>query len=281
IPYVTTDTGGNRRQTVPLDVPLTVGNGYKIGQGTNAIALNYSASGVVYPYNSSAIIVTGSNLSPIYYFSMYNLKFGEQPCISTRVPVTVTVHPIPDVDLGPDINKCVDPGHLEFLNAANFGAEYRWDNNYNGMVRVVSGSGTYWVQVTNQYGCVASDTVNVLFKPNPVVDLGNDTTVCNGVSLNLDAGNDGVQYYWSTGQTTQNININNPGIYTVQVTGENGCTKVDSITINMQGQLPTSGGILVNNLGPYTFSFSCVNPLNIIGYQWSFGDGNYSSMPNP
>ncbi len=203
------------------------------------------------------------------------------PCVSDRVPVTVTVHPVPEVDLGPDIVKCVDPGHLEFLNAANFGSDYLWDNNYNGMVRVVPASGTYWVQVTNQYGCIGSDTINVTFKPNPLVDLGNDTTVCNGVTLGLDAGNDGIQYYWNTGQTTQNINVNNPGTYFVQVTGENGCVKIDSITINMQGQLPTSGGILVNNLGPYTFSFSCVNPLNIIGYQWSFGDGNYSSQPNP
>lgn len=281
IPYTTTVTGGTNKQTIPLNVPLTVGTGYKIGQGTNAIALMYSSSGVSYPYTSSAITITGNNYDPIYYFSMYNLKFGDPPCTSNRVPVTITVHPIPDVDLGPDIVKCVDPGHLEFLNAANFGADYLWDNNYNGMVRVVPASGTYWVQVTNQFGCVGSDTINVTFKPNPVVDLGNDTSVCNGVTLNLNAGNDGVQYYWNTGQTTQNINVNNPGIYSVQVTGDNGCVKTDSITINMQGQLPTSGGIMVNNLGPYTFSFSCVNPLNIIGYQWSFGDGNYSSMPNP
>src|SRR5690606_15851779 len=113
------------------------------------------------------------------------------------------------------------------------------------------------------------DTINVTFKPNPLVDLGNDTTVCNGVTLTLDGGTQGVQYYWNTGQTTSTINVNNPGTYSVQVTGDNGCVKVDSITVNMQGQLPTSGGIMVNNLGPFTFSFTLVNPLNIIGYQWS------------
>lgn len=187
----------------------------------------------------------------------------------------------PIVNLGPDRILCVDEGHLEFVDARNFGADYLWDNNYNGMVRVVDKSGTYWVKVTNEFGCSATDTINITFKPNPKVDLGKDTVVCNGVILNIDAGSDGIQYYWNTGQTTQNIKVNNPGTYSVQVTGQNGCVKSDSITINMQGQLPTSGGIMVNNLGPFTFSFSCINPLNIIGYQWSFGDGNYSSTPNP
>ncbi len=185
------------------------------------------------------------------------------------------------LNLGPDRILCVDEGHLEFVNAANYGADYKWDNNYNGMVRVVDKSGTYWVEVTLPNGCVLYDTINITFKPNPKVDLGEDTVVCNGVTLKLDAGNEGIQYYWSTGQTTPTVNVNNPGTYSVQVTGENGCVKVDSIMVNMQGQLPTSGGIMVNNLDPYTFSFTCVNPLNIIGYQWSFGDGNYSFTTNP
>ncbi len=222
--------------------------------------------------------VTGASTSTMLPNLKLDIKRG---CEGDRVPVIAYVHEKPDVDLGPDMNKCVDPGHLEFLNAVNFGSDYLWDNNYNGMVRVINSSGTYWVQVTNQYGCTDSDTINVTFKPNPLVDLGNDTTVCNGVSLTLDGGNDGIQYYWNTGQTTPSINIKNPGTYSVQVTGENGCVKIDSITVNMQGQLPTSGGIMVNNHGPYTFSFTPVNPLNIIGYQWSFGDGNYSNQPSP
>src|SRR5690606_13253337 len=136
----------------------------------------------------------------------------------------------PIVNLGPDRILCVDEGHLEFVDARNFGADYLWDNNYNGMVRVVDKSGTYWVKVTNEFGCSATDTINITFKPNPKVDLGKDTVVCNGVILNIDAGSDGIQYYWNTGQTTQNIKVNNPGTYSVQVTGQNGCVKSDSIT---------------------------------------------------
>ncbi len=246
-------------------VRYTTGYGYNCG---------------IYGYADNSTVCTGT--TPYTTADRPNIIFhGEETCEGDRVPVVAYIHEKPDVDLGPDMNKCVDPGHLEFLNAVNFGADYLWDNNYNGMVRVINSSGTYWVQVTNQYGCTDSDTINVTFKPNPLVDLGNDTTVCNGVSLTLDGGNDGIQYYWNTGQTTPSINIKNPGTYSVQVTGENGCVKIDSITVNMQGQLPTSGGILVNNHGPYTFSFTTVNPLNIIGYQWSFGDGNYSNQPSP
>lgn len=240
----------------------------------------YSFNCGIYGYADNMTVCTGT--TPFTTTSRPNMIIhGEEICEGDRIPVIAYIHDKPNVDLGPDIIKCVDPGHLEFLNAANFGSDYLWDNNYNGMVRVVPSSGTYWVQVTNSFGCTDSDTINVTFKPNPLVDLGNDTTVCNGVTLTLDGGTQGVQYYWNTGQTTSTINVNNPGTYSVQVTGDNGCVKVDSITVNMQGQLPTSGGIMVNNLGPFTFSFTLVNPLNIIGYQWSFGDGNYSSQPNP
>jgi parallel beta-helix repeat protein len=56
-------------------------------------------------------------------------------------------------------------------------------------------------------------TVTVL--PRPQVSLGADTTQC-GPRL-LDAGNPGMRYTWSNGDTTQQILANFPGQYTVAV----------------------------------------------------------------
>ncbi len=46
-----------------------------------------------------------------------------------------------------------------------------------------------------------------------IIDLGPDTTICNGTSFNCDAGPGFDSYSWSTGATTQSINIASAGTY--------------------------------------------------------------------
>lgn len=58
---------------------------------------------------------------------------------------------------------------------------------------------------------------NVLVMYQPVVDLGNDTSIIIGESLLLDAGNPGSSYHWSTGETTQTIIVSQSGDYSVDV----------------------------------------------------------------
>ncbi len=69
-------------------------------------------------------------------------------------------------------------------------------------------------------GCI-SDTVvyNLQYSNKPMVNLGNDTTLCGGNSLILDAGaaNFGYTIRWSTGETTQRIQICLPEAPTGQV----------------------------------------------------------------
>jgi hypothetical protein len=182
------------------------------------------------------------------------------------------------VDLGADINKCVDPGGETVVLDAGIqpnAGTYLWDDGVTtSQVRAVHQNGNYSVEVTNEYGCSKEDDINVIFRHNPMVNLGNDTSVCNGVSLKLNAGTDGIEYFWSTGQTSQTINVTNPGTYNVFVTNSQGCTKTDTITINMSGQLPTIQGISITNNGVNTFIFSPVNPQNVLGYEWDFGDGS-------
>ncbi len=168
------------------------------------------------------------------------------------------------------------------MDAGNPGSTYVWDNNYNGQVRVVNSSGAYYVTVTNAGGCIDSDTINVFMKNNPVSALGNDTTVCIGQPLTLNAGNDGINYYWNTGATSNIITANTGGIYSVQIVGSNGCIKTDSIEIIHNGNAPAFTNIQAQNLAPYTFKLSALNPTNVIGYKWDFGDGtpfNYQNAP--
>ncbi len=212
------------------------------------------------------------------YGTRPNMQITMQaPCESPRQPVVAKIYPKPVVNLGPDINKCVDIGQEATVLDAGVqpnSPQYRWDDNSTSQVRAVSQSGTYNVSVTNSYTCVNSDTITVTLRKNPVVHLGSDTSVCNGAVLTLNAGNDGVSYFWNTGETTNTINVNTPGTYIAFVTNSEACLKSDSITVDMQGELPTIQGISVTNNAGYSFFYTAVNPMNVIGYDWDFGDGS-------
>lgn len=198
------------------------------------------------------------------------------PCESPRQEVVAHIYPKPVVNLGQDINRCVDLGQEATVLDAGVqpnSPQYLWDDNTTSQVRSVNQSGIYNVRVTNSYTCVGGDTIQVTLRKNPIVNLGNDTSVCNGAVLTLNAGNDGVSYFWNTGETTSSINVNTPGSYIAFVTNNDACTKIDTITVDMQGELPTIQGISVTNNGGYTFNYVAVNPMNVVGYDWDFGDG--------
>jgi len=53
--------------------------------------------------------------------------------------------------------------------------------------------------------CTLNDELYVTVNVSPQVDLGNDTAICN--TIILDAGADGINYDWSTGEITQQIEV--------------------------------------------------------------------------
>jgi hypothetical protein len=253
------------------------------------VNVKYNSGACLYYYTTSTGATATNCSAPTGLYSTStrpNIRFTMLGgCRSARQPVIAYIHPKPAVDLGPDINECVDAGAVRVLDAGvqPNTPQFLWDNGSTSQVRAVNTSGTYMVTVTNQYTCANSDTINVQLRKNPVVQLGNDTTVCNGVVLALDAGNEGVSYFWNTGQTTQTITVNSPGSYNVFVTNNLACTKADTIVVNMNGELPTISGINISNNGVSTFHFTAVNPQNVIGYDWDFGDGtphSYQASPS-
>ncbi|TAE43861.1 MAG: PKD domain-containing protein, partial [Bacteroidetes bacterium] len=178
--------------------------------------------------------------------------------------VVLLITPSPSVDLGNDSSAC----NSIVLDAGNPGAQYIWSNGFTAQAVTVSQSGSYSVLVT-ALGCTSADTVNVTILPSPVVELGQNQTTCDPITLN--AGSAGASYLWSTGATTQSISVTPPtggsSIVSVTVTGANGCVSTDNVTIN--GGTPP-----VFNLGADVTA--CDSTLLNVGipaasYQWSNG----------
>jgi len=70
----------------------------------------------------------------------------------------------------------------------------------------------------------------VVTASQPIVSL-NDTTVCAGETVWLDAGPGFTSYLWNTGFTGQILSATQPGTYSVTVTDSFGCQASDSATI--------------------------------------------------
>lgn len=90
----------------------------------------------------------------------------------------------------------------------------------------VTQSGTYSVLISvNNCPVTSSDVVvNILSAPTtPVITSSGAIQPCVGGSVTLNAGSYAT-YNWSTGATTQSINVSSSGTYSVSVTGTNGCS---------------------------------------------------------
>jgi gliding motility-associated-like protein len=80
--------------------------------------------------------------------------------------------------------------------------------------------------VTTSYlwhGISETFAVTVFVTAPPSVQLGPDTTICEGTSILLDAGNPGSTYAWSNGATAQQVTVSDSGTYVVTV--DNGSCK--------------------------------------------------------
>lgn len=97
-------------------------------------------------------------------------------------------------------------------------------------------AGTYEVTVTDDLGCTASATFTVN-QPDSLDISGTTTPVtCNGdadgaIDITVTGGTMPYGYLWNTGDTTADISGLVGGTYTVTVTDDNGCSKIDSFTV--------------------------------------------------
>jgi len=192
--------------------------------------------------------------------------------------IELTANPVPEVDLGEYESICLPPGSFITLDAGNAGSSFLWSDGSVGQTLAVYQSGIYSVTVTNELGCTASDTVTKTIRPSPLVNIGpSDTTICNGITLTLNAasGTGNLSYNWINGSTDSAISVSNSGQYSVIVTNDAGCANYDTINVMVNGELPTIDAILVTNQGPYSFRFETFNLQGSIDqYVWDFGDGS-------
>ncbi|MBK9176886.1 MAG: gliding motility-associated C-terminal domain-containing protein [Flavobacteriales bacterium] len=141
--------------------------------------------------------------------------------------VEVTINPLPVVEIGGDQSIC--PGFAASFNATTPGASYLWQDGSTAPTYTTAAQEPVSVTVTVN-GCSVTDQAQVTVLPLPIVHLGNDTTICEGASLLLDAQLAGATYQWSDGSSGPNLLVTDAGTYQVLV-DLNGCTATDAINV--------------------------------------------------
>lgn len=200
-------------------------------------------------------------------------------CVDTD-DMIVTVNPNPVINAGNDVTVC--EGTSVTLTATG-GTAYTWDNNVTQGVAFTPSVGTmtYTVVDNNPNGCSGTDQVVVTVNPNPTVNAGNDTLICQGVSISL-SGSGASTYTWDNG-VVNGVPFTPAGTTTYTVTGTTaqGCTDTDQVQISIT---PTP----VVSFVPST-TFGCT-PVNVTftntsqsnnSFQWIFGNGSTSTGAGP
>ncbi|MEL6865217.1 MAG: hypothetical protein AAFP19_12395, partial [Bacteroidota bacterium] len=151
-------------------------------------------------------------------------------CARMDDDILVEVIPGPAIDLD-DQQLC--EGQSIMLDAGNTAQSYVWSTGAISSSIEVNTADTYSVTLTNTEGCTSEDQMTLSFTPAPVVDLGPDTSFCQGNSLFLNAGNPGASYQWSEPGNGQLLEVDQIGTYTLTVTDTNNCTAADTIAVNL------------------------------------------------
>ncbi|NOS92865.1 MAG: hypothetical protein HOP30_13155 [Cyclobacteriaceae bacterium] len=119
---------------------------------------------------------------------------------------------IASLDLGPDKVFCDQPDYTIRTMLTDPALTHLWSTGANASSITVTKSGVYSVKVTGPCGS-STDQIRVDFYQKPVFDLGSDKILCSQSNLNLTTNlNDPTySYLWSTGETTSNITVSQPG----------------------------------------------------------------------
>ena len=169
----------------------------------------------------------------------YYAKVFQNGCFASDT-IHLAFNPSPVFSVRPDTSACVG-SKIDLTTITNEPYTYNWSpveglsySNSHSPIATISKTIQYFVQATNRYNCIAKDSITIRSLPVPSLNLGEDTLVCLGAPVILDAGNSGASYIWSNGLTTKTVQISQPGNYTVIVTNKDGCIAKDSINIGIK-----------------------------------------------
>ncbi|MGB8195187.1 MAG: gliding motility-associated C-terminal domain-containing protein [Chitinophagaceae bacterium] len=198
----------------------------------NTIALNAKRGYVSYLWQDNSTDSVFIASAPGTYHVQTNDSCGN----IFRDTVVITAAPSIPFSIGPDRTKC-NNDTLRLLAPPGF-LNYTWANNYN--ISSLSGQQVivnpivdtvYYVKAEKTTGCFAYDTIIINVNHSPGINLGNDTSFCEGQSVQLNAGGGFSTYVWNTSADSQTITVSTAGKFSIIATTAEGCSSFDTLSV--------------------------------------------------
>jgi gliding motility-associated-like protein len=149
---------------------------------------------------------------------------------STRDSFTIKNFPY-EFKMGKDLRYCEKIDTTLTITLPNV-TKIVWNKEVTGPVFRLTAPGKVVVELHNSNDCPEKDSIEVKLFPNPIVNLGPDTSLCLSEMPTLDAGAGMIAYLWNTGATSQKIIGYDSGLYWVKVKDPEGCVNRDSVNLN-------------------------------------------------
>ncbi|MFM6946129.1 MAG: T9SS type A sorting domain-containing protein [Flavobacteriales bacterium] len=269
-------------------MPVVATTSYTYCQGATATALTATAlTANTLRWYTQATGGTYTTTAPVpstttpgtytYYVSQANAGNDE----SMRAAITVTVNALPAtpvITASGSTSFCTG-GSVDLTSSAASGNV--WSTNATTATITVTTTGNYSVTVTDANGCSSVSTpisVNVSNAPAPTISASS-TQACSGdvVTVTSSAAD---SYLWSTGDTTQTIQVSATAAVYVTVTNANACDGVgQSATTNITfTATPSAAGSFTSAGNVVTFANTSTGATS---YSWDFGDFTNSSATAP
>ncbi|REJ82313.1 MAG: T9SS C-terminal target domain-containing protein [Bacteroidetes bacterium] len=229
-------------------------NGYLWSNGatTQSITVNTSGTYWVRTFNSSGCHAQSAN----------------QVVTNGSAPAT------PVITASGSLNIC--QGNSVTLSSSS-ASSYLWSNGATSQSITVSTAGTYWVRVFNSSSSCYTQSANTVVNtnagpPTPVISVNGSLSLCPGNTTTLSSSS-ASGYLWSTGATTQSIDVTAAGTYWVRAYSSGSCyTQSPNTVISMRTAPATptvsaSGALHLTSTNPtVTLTSSSSN-----SYSWNTG----------
>lgn len=156
-------------------------------------------------------------------------------CVNTD-SITVTRTPQPIAIASMDTTICI--GDTAYLSVSG-GVTRFWNTGDSiASIKASPAATTSYIATVQDGYCFDSDTI-VVNVNNPIVNLGNDTTICHTAAINLDAGFGFQSYLWSDNSLNQTLLVDSMTFgmgthaFSVIVNDTLGCSAKDSVEITI------------------------------------------------
>ncbi len=263
VPVILVDTMAAAYDPMPFEVTVTARNNGQLPTDTVLATISFAAD-LAFAAPDTPLNATKTLTIPVLnpgQSSSASWMLRHAPSLRDRdYSITVTLNS------GNEVSICERQVHLSRIPTATFSigltangpltfceggsvsldagtgyASYRWNTGSVSRRLTVTSSGSYYCVVKSAEGNTGmSDTVQVVVHPNPAPSIAaiGFLPMCEGDSVELNAGAGFTRYLWNTGSDKQTIIAKTAGNYIVTVWNGWNCVGRDSIVVTTWPAVP-------------------------------------------